>query len=131
MDNVGRWSPEASTPGMTTRVSRLDDALSDSYESFIRRYRNRNFVCNVFVLSFYNLGLSFVFPATIMTVYASRLTDSAALIGTIPALFTVGMSLPQLLYANVAERLTLKRPLTLRLAVMSGFPNCSSGCRSC
>ena len=100
----------------------MSDQSSESYEGYIRRYRTRNFLSNAFVLSFYNLAISFVFPATIMTLYASHLTDSAALIGTIPALFAVGMSLPQLLYANVAERLKLKRPLILKLAVMERIP---------
>ncbi len=48
-----------------------------------------------------------------MPVLVSQLTDSKLAIGLIPAIFSLGMYLPQLLVANFSERLQYKKPFVL------------------
>ncbi len=92
------------------------------YQAYLEKYRTRNFTTNFFTMAFYNLGLSFVFPATVLTLYASYLTDSAAMIGIIPAFYLAGMNFPQLFFARRAELLPKKRPLILKLAFCERIP---------
>jgi MFS family permease len=110
--------------GKKTFFYRMNKVVNEreSYDVYIERNRARNFTASTLVLAFFNLGLSFVFPATVMTTYASRLVDSAALIGLVPALFLVGMNLPQILYARTAELLARKHPLVMKLAVAERVP---------
>ena len=50
-----------------------------------------------------------------MPVLVSQLTDSKLAIGLIPAIYTLGFYLPQLLSANFTERLRYKKPITMHL----------------
>jgi hypothetical protein len=56
----------------------------------VARYFRRNFIANAGDGMAWLLGTSFFSVATILPVYSSRLTDSAILIGMIPALTDVG-----------------------------------------
>ena len=69
-----------------------------------------NFAVNLWDIMFITLGLSLVSRDTVMPVLVSNLTDSKLAIGMIPALVTLGYYLPQLLSANISERMTYKKP---------------------
>jgi MFS family permease len=62
---------------------------------------------------FITLGLSLVSRETVMPVLASHLTDSKLVIGLIPAIFSLGFYLPQLLMANFSEGLRYKKPFVM------------------
>jgi hypothetical protein len=53
-------------------------------------------------------------------------TDSAVLIGLIPAIQNVGYFLPQLLMAQYCEQLARKKPFVVKVSVMERLPYCSS-----
>ena len=73
-----------------------------------------NFAVNTVDLSFYSFGFTLVSQATVMPLLVSHLTSSKLLIGLIPATYSLGYLLPQLLTANFAESLRRKLPfLTL------------------
>jgi len=72
-----------------------------------------NFAVNLWDIIFIMLGLSFVSRETIMPVFISHLTDSKLAIGLIPAIYSLGTSLPQLLVANFSERLRYKKPFVM------------------
>jgi MFS family permease len=73
-----------------------------------------NFAVNTLDLSFYTFGFTLVSQATVMPLLVSHLTSSKLLIGLIPATYSLGYLLPQLLTANFAESLRRKLPfLTL------------------
>jgi MFS family permease len=81
-------------------------------EAFDRHVANHfiwNFGANVMDLAFYTLAMSFVSTSTIMPLLVSRLTTSKLAIGLVPAIFSLGFLLPQLLTANYAERLQYKK----------------------
>jgi len=69
-----------------------------------------NFAVNVWDEIFVLLGVSLVSRETVMPVLVAQLTDSKLAIGLIPAIFSLGMYLPQLLVANFSERMRYKKP---------------------
>ena len=81
--------------------------------AFVRRNLRWNFTVNLLDVALISAGLSLVSRETVMPVLVSQLTDSKLAVGLIPALFMVGSNLPQLLSANVAERLRFKKPFVL------------------
>ena len=77
-----------------------------------------NFSVNLVDISFITLGLSLVSRETVMPLLVSSLTDSKLALGLIPALWGLGLYLPQLFTANYAEGLRYKKPF---LMVLSSF----------
>jgi MFS family permease len=76
-----------------------------------------NFTVNTLDISFYAFAGTLVSQATIMPLMVSQLTDSKIAIGLIPAIYSLGFLLPQLLTANYIETLPRKLPF---LRVMGG-----------
>jgi MFS family permease len=72
-----------------------------------------NFSVNVVDITFITLGLSLVSRETVMPLLVSQMTDSKIAIGLIPAVYSLGYYLPQLLTANYAERLKWKKPFVV------------------
>jgi len=88
----------------------------------IRRYFKRNFIANMMDGAFWLLAESFVSVNTILPIFASTLTDSAVLIGLVPALINAGWYLPQLFLAGYVHRLKRKLPFALFAAVVERIP---------
>ncbi len=99
-----------------------DSAQMSAYQAHIRKHQTWNFTANFLDLTFFNLAMSFIYGATVLSLYASHLTSSAVLIGLIPAIQSVGFSIPQLLLAHMAERLPRKKPLIMKISVMERLP---------
>src|SRR5688500_188639 len=72
-----------------------------------------NFVVSIWDVTFIMLGISLVSRETVMPVLVAQLTDSKLALGLIPAIFSLGGYLPQLLFANFTERLRYKKPFTM------------------
>lgn len=72
-----------------------------------------NFSVNLLDITFITLGLSLVSRETVMPVLVSQLTDSKLFIGLIPAIWSLGYYLPQLLTANFTEGLLYKKPFVM------------------
>jgi hypothetical protein len=79
-------------------------------EAFVRRHARWNFNVNLIDIAFITLGISLVSRETVMPVLVSSLTDSKILLGLIPAIYGMGIYLPQLFMANFTERLRYKKP---------------------
>jgi len=94
----------------------------EEYDRYIERNAGWSFAVNLLDLTFYNLALSFIFGATVLTLYASYLTDSALLVGLVPTVQSLGFSLPQLLLARQAEERAHKKSLVLRISVLERAP---------
>lgn len=69
-----------------------------------------NFFVNVWDEVFVMLGINLVSRDTVMPALVAQLTTSKLAIGLIPAIFSLGMYLPQLLVANFSERMRYKKP---------------------
>jgi len=95
---------------------------TDAYERYIQRHARWNFTVNLLDLTFYNLAMSFIFGATVLTLYASYLTDSALLIGLVPTVQSLGFALPQLLLSRQAEQQAHKKSLVVRISIVERLP---------
>ncbi len=100
----------------------MSDLSFSQQDSFVRKHERWNFFANMFDLTFYNLAMSFIYGATVLTLYASYLTDSALLLGLIPAIQSVFFYVPQLLMSRRAERLPRKKPLLIKISIMERLP---------
>jgi len=94
----------------------------NEYRTAIERNQNWNFWVNVLDLTFYNLAMSFIYGATVLSLYASYLTESALLIGLIPALQSVMFLLPQLLLARRIQTLSRMKPMLTRISILERLP---------
>ena len=72
-----------------------------------------NFSVNLWDITFITLGFSLISRETVIPVLVSQLTDSKLAIGLIPAMVSLGLYLPQLLTANMAERMVYKKPFVM------------------
>lgn len=97
---------------------------NSDYEQFTEKNRRWNFFVNTADLTSYHLAQSFIFATTTLTLYTSYLTSSAVLIGLIPAIQQIGYLLPQLLSANLSERLKRKKPFVVKISVLERLPYC-------
>jgi len=83
--------------------------------STIERNKNFpfNFIVNVIDGGFFGLGLGFASFSTILPLFVSNLTDSAILIGLIPAIHVVGWQLPQLFTAHRVSQQKRYKPMVM------------------
>jgi MFS family permease len=88
----------------------------------VTRFFRRNFWVNIIDMMTWTMGASFVAPTTILTVYASHLTDSAILIGLIPAILEFGAFAPPLLVVPFVEKQKRQFPLVIGLGVFERLP---------
>ncbi len=82
-------------------------------EQFVRKNLPWNFGVNLLDITSITLGLSIISRETILPLFVSQLTDSKIAIGMVPAVYYLGYYLPQLLFANHAERLNKKKPFVV------------------
>jgi MFS family permease len=86
-----------------------------TYEEQIQANAGWNFAANLWDIGFLTIGTGLVSRETIMPLLVSELTDSKIAIGLIPAIFSLGFLLPQLLTANFTERLRVNKPFVMLL----------------
>ena len=68
------------------------------------------------------IGLSFASPSTIMTAFAVMLGAPNVVVGTFPAVMTLGWQLPSLFAAGHTESLARKMPFVLRWTMWERIP---------
>lgn len=92
-------------------------------ERFTEQNLRWNFSVNLWDITFITLGLSLISRETVIPVLISQLTDSKLAIGLVPAMWSLGFYLPQLLTANLAERMEYKKPFVMLIGgVMERLP---------
>lgn len=72
-----------------------------------------NFSVNLADIIFITLGLSLISRETVLPLLVSHLTDSKIAVGLLPAVWSLGYYLPQLLTANFTEGLRYKKPFVM------------------
>jgi len=87
--------------------------LGQAPSTTVERNARWNFFVNLWDVTFIMLGLSLISRETVMPALINQLTDSKLAIGLIPAIYSLGGNLPQLLVANFAERLPYKKPFVM------------------
>jgi MFS family permease len=81
-----------------------------------------NFIVNVIDGGFFGLGLGFASFTTVLALFVSNLTDSAILIGLIPAIHVVGWQLPQLFTAHRVAQQKRYKPMVMFFTVHERLP---------
>jgi MFS family permease len=94
----------------------------DDGEAFAHRHVRHNVIALGVDLGLFLVGLSFASQATILPAFAAHLGASNLIIGAIPALMTLGWSLPSLFAAGYTESLPRKLPFVLRYTVWERLP---------
>jgi MFS family permease len=70
----------------------------------------------------FGLGIGFASFSTVLPLFVASMTDSATLIGLVPAIHSAGWLLPQLFTANHTARLRRYKRTVLMLSVHERFP---------
>ncbi|QLE46045.1 MFS transporter (plasmid) [Nostoc sp. C052] len=90
--------------------------------SEIQKDLRHNFTVSVIESGFFGFGSGFASFFTILPLFVSTLTDSALLIGLIPAIPRLGWQLPQLLTANKVAHLQCYKPTVMLLTIHQKLP---------
>lgn len=81
-----------------------------------------NFVVNAFDGGFFGFAMGFGSLGTVLPLFISLMTDSALLIGLIPAIHVVGWQLPQLFTAQHVARQPRHKPMVMRRTIHERVP---------
>lgn len=81
-----------------------------------------NYLVNIGDGGFFGFALGFASFTTILPLFFSTMTDSAMLIGLIPAIHTIGWQLPQLLTARRISKLSHFKPYVLMATIHERLP---------
>ena len=81
-----------------------------------------NFTVNVLDGGFFGAALGFASFITVIPLFVSKLTDSAVLIGLIPAIHAVGWQLPQLFTAPRVSKLSRYKGMALMMSLNERVP---------
>lgn len=88
----------------------------------IQKSLKHNVVVNLLDGVFFGFGLGFASFTTILPLFVSTLTNSALLIGLIPAIHNVGWQLPQLLTAGKLSRMERYKPFVMLMSINERLP---------
>lgn len=91
-------------------------------EAHIRKNLRFNFLVGMLDGGAFGMGMGFGSFAAIIPLFVHHMTDSALLIGLVPAIHNMGWQLPQLLTAGWIGRLSRYKPLTLAMTVHERLP---------
>jgi MFS family permease len=82
-----------------------------------RNYR-WNFTANLLDVTLFWFGFSFISSTTVVPLYISKLSDSPLPLGIAAVIAQASWFLPQLLTANIVERLPRKKPVVVRVGFL-------------
>jgi MFS family permease len=91
-------------------------------QSEINKTYRFNFIVNLLDGGFFGSALGFASFITVIPLFVNTMTDSALLIGLIPAIHAVGWQLPQLFTANRVARLRRYKPMVLLVTINERLP---------
>lgn len=91
-------------------------------KAFVEANLRRNVLAISGEMGFFGLGLSLAATTTVLPAFARELGASNLAIGALPAIMTVGWSLPSVLSANFAERRERLLPLVLAVTIWERVP---------
>lgn len=86
------------------------------------RHLKRNYIVNILDGAFFGFAMGFASFSTILPLFVSTLTNSATLIGLIPAIHNTGWQLPQLLIAKRISRMNRYKPFVMLMTIQERLP---------
>ncbi|HWQ05527.1 MAG TPA: MFS transporter [Longilinea sp.] len=90
--------------------------------SFIQRNLKYNVIINLFDGVFFGFAIGFVSFTTFLPLFVATMTDSAILIGLVPAVHNMGWLLPQLFTSKTVARLKILKPYVLINTIHERLP---------
>ena len=97
-------------------------SLTPSNRQFLQDNLSYNITINLLDGGIFGLALGFASFITVIPLFVSRMTDSALLIGLVPAIHNVGWQLPQLMTAGQVSRAKRIKPLVLWATIHERLP---------
>src|SRR5512146_2021834 len=91
-------------------------------EVYVQKHLRFNFTIGLLDGGFFGLGMGFASFSAIIPLFVNHLTDSALLIGLVPAIHNMGWQLPQLLMAGWMSRARRYKPLCLWMTIHERVP---------
>ncbi len=88
----------------------------------LRKHLKHNLVVNLLDGGFFGFALGFASFVTVIPLFVSTMTNSAVLIGLIPAIHSMGWQLPQLLTADRVSRQKRYKPMMLLMTTQERIP---------
>ena len=88
----------------------------------VQKNLRHNYIVNIFDGGFFGFALGFASFSTILPLFISTLTNSAVLIGLIPAFHNTGFQLPQLFYAKRVSKMTTYKPSVVAWTIHERLP---------
>jgi len=88
----------------------------------LNRHLRFNIIVNVLDGGFFGAAIGFASFTTILPLFVRQMTDSAILLGLVPALHMVGWNLPQIFTAAWTARLRVLKPTVLFLTIQERIP---------
>jgi MFS family permease len=81
-----------------------------------------NYIVNILDGAFFGFGIGFASFSTVLPLFFSTLTNSALLIGLIPAIHNTGVMLPQLFTARSLNKVRFFKPPLMRATIHERLP---------
>lgn len=91
-------------------------------EQFTRKHLRYNVIVNLSDGGLFGLALGFASFGTILPLFVASMTDSATLIGLVPAIHAAGWLLPQLFTASHVSRLRRYKRTVLKMTIHERLP---------
>jgi MFS family permease len=88
----------------------------------VKKNLRHNYIVNILDGSFFGLALGFASFTTILPLFVSTLTNSAVLIGLVPAFHNTGFQLPQLFIAKRMGKMTSYKPSVMAMTIHERMP---------
>lgn len=97
-------------------------AMLSPIEAYLQKHLRFNFTIGMLDGAFFGLGMGFASFSAIVPLFVHHFTESALLIGLVPAIHNIGWQLPQLLMAGWLGRVERYKPLVLWMTVHERLP---------
>src|SRR5215211_285158 len=91
-------------------------------EQFTHRHLRYNITVNLLDGGFFGLAIGFASFGTVLPLFVAAMTDSATLIGLVPAIHAAGWLLPQLFTANHTAKLRRYKRTVLIMTIHERVP---------
>jgi MFS family permease len=88
----------------------------------LKRNFRLNYIVNLLDGGFFGFAFGFASLTTVVPLFVSNMTDSAILIGLIPAIHAMGYQLPQLFNARYVSQLKRFKPYVLLMTIQERVP---------
>lgn len=88
----------------------------------IHKELRHNTIVNLLDGGFFGFALGFASFSTVIPLFVANLTDSATLIGLVPAIHAVGWQFPQLLTARSVSRMSQFKPFVMVMTIHERLP---------